>query len=86
MRVRSEEQPVKYVRVHRSFLAIMGLAMLTFFVFDLTDALTDFVEAIPEVTYMRLLMIPLGFYLITGVYCLTLSRRRTSSPNQYGAQ
>ena len=81
MRVRSEEESLKYVRVHRSFLVIMGLAMLTFFVFDLTDALTDFVNAIPEVTYMRLLVIPLGFYLVTGAYCLSLSRRRASSPN-----
>ena len=86
MKVRSEEESVKYVRVHRSFVAIMGLAMLTFFVFDLTDALTNFMEAIPEVTYLRLLMIPLGFYLITGIYCVTLSRRRTSSPNQDHAQ
>jgi hypothetical protein len=81
MRARSEEKSLKYVRVRRSFLAIMGLAMLTFFVFDLTDALTDFVSTIPSVTYMRLLLIPLGFYLVTGAYCLTLSYRKTSFPN-----
>ena len=81
MRVRSEEKTLKYVRVHRSFLGIMGLAMLTFFVFDLTDALTNFVSTIPSVTYMRLLVIPLSFYLVTGAYCLSLSRRRASSPN-----
>lgn len=73
---------MKYVRVHRSFLRIMGLAMLTYFAFDLTDALTDFVSAIPPVTYMKLLVIPLTFYLVTGVYCLTLSHRKTSSPDR----
>ena len=82
MRVRSEDESVKYVRVRRDFLAIMGLAMLTFFVFDLTDALTDFVSTIPSETYLRLLLIPLGFYLITGAYCLTLSHRKTSLPNR----
>jgi len=80
MRIGSEEKSAKYVRVHRSFLLIMGLAMLTFFVFDLTDALTDFVSAIPSVTYARLLLIPLGFYLVTGAYCLTLSRRKETLP------
>jgi muconolactone delta-isomerase len=60
----------------------MGFAMLTFFVFDLTDALTNFVSAIPPVTYMRLLVIPLSFYLITGVYCLTLSRHKASPPDR----
>jgi hypothetical protein len=51
--------------------------MLTYFAFDLTNALTDFVKVIPPVMYMRLLVIPLSFYLVTGVYCLTLSRRKT---------
>jgi len=82
MIVRSGEESVKYARVRRSFLAIMGLAMLTFFVFDLTDALTDFVSTIPSVTYMRLLLIPLGFYLVTGAYCLALSLRKASFPNR----
>ncbi len=86
MRIRSEEKSVKYVRVHRNFLAIMGLAMLTFFVFDLTDALTNFVSTIPSATYARLLLIPLSFYLVTGAYCLTLSRRKTSFQNQQSAQ
>jgi len=81
MRVRSKEESVRYVRVRRSFLAIMGLAMLTFFVFDLTNALTDFVNTIPSVTYFRLLLIPLGFYLVTGIYCLVLSNRKASFPN-----
>ena len=81
MRIGSEEESVKYVRVRRNFLVIMGLAMLTFFVFDLTDALTGFVSTIPSVTYMRLLLIPLGFYLVTGAYCLTLSHRKASFPN-----
>jgi len=57
----------------------MGIAMLAYFVFDLTDALTDFVRAIPPVTYMRLLVIPLSFYLVTGIYCLTLSHHKVSS-------
>ena len=78
MRVRREEESVKYVRVRRSFLAIMGLAMLTFLVFDLTDALTDFVSTIPSDTYFRLLLIPLGFYLVTGIYCLMLSHRKAT--------
>ena len=82
MRDRSEEESVKYARVRRSFLAMMGLAMLTFFVFDLTDALTDFVSTIPSGTYMKLLLIPLGFYLATGAYCLMLSLRKTSLPNR----
>jgi hypothetical protein len=82
----SDEGSVKYVRVHRSFLGIMGLAMLTFFAFDLTDALTDFVSTIPSAMYLRLLVIPLGFYVVTGAYCLALSRRKTSSPNLHRAR
>jgi muconolactone delta-isomerase len=73
MKARNLSQAEKYVRVHRNFLRLMGLAMLAYFAFDLTNALTDFVSAIPQVTYMRLLVIPLSFYLVTGVYCLTLS-------------
>jgi muconolactone delta-isomerase len=82
MRTRNLSESAKYVRVHRSFLRVMGLAMLTYFAFDLTDALTDFVSAIPPVTYMRLLMIPLSFYLVTGVYCLTLSHHKVSPPDR----
>jgi hypothetical protein len=60
----------------------MGLAMLTYFAFDLTDALTNFASAISSVTYMRLLVIPLSFYLVTGVYCLMLSRHKPSQPDR----
>jgi hypothetical protein len=86
MSVSSEEKSEKYVRVHRSSLGIMGLAMLTFFAFDLTDALTDFISTIPSATYMRLLVIPLGFYLVTGAYCLTLSRRKNIFPNRHSTR
>jgi hypothetical protein len=82
MKVRSEQEFVKYVRVHRSFLRIMGLAMLTYFAFDLTDALTDFVSVIPTKIYTSLLVIPLSFYLVTGIYCLILSRWKTSSSDR----
>jgi len=82
MKARDLGESAKYVRVHRNFLRVMGLAMLTYFVFDLTDALTNFVSAIPTVTYMRLLVIPLSFYLVTGIYCLTLSHHKASSQNR----
>jgi hypothetical protein len=82
MKGRDQSESAKYVRVHRNFLRVMGLAMLTYFVFDLTNALTNFVSAIPPVTYMRLLVIPLSFYLVTGVYCLTLSRHKASPPDR----
>ena len=72
----NDEDSAKYVRVSRTFLRIMGFAMLAYFLFDLTDAITDFVSAIPNATYLRLLVIPLGFYLTTGFYCLNLSRQR----------
>ena len=76
MKVSVPSESAKHVRVHRNFLRVMGLAMLTYFSFDLTNALTDFVSAIPQATYMKLLIIPLSFYLVTGVYCLTLSRQK----------
>jgi len=76
------DESAKYVRVHRNFLRVMGLAMFAYFVFDLTDALTNFVSAIPPITYMRLLVVPLSFYLVTGIYCLTLSHRKASSQNR----
>lgn len=82
MKARDQGESIKYVRVRRSFLVVMGLAMLTYFVFDLTNSLTNFVSVIPTVTYMRLLAIPLSFYLVTGVYCLTLSRHKTSQPDR----
>jgi hypothetical protein len=82
MKARHLSESAKYVRVHRNFLRIMGLAMLTYFAFDLTDALTGFVGAIPPVTYLRLLVIPLSFYLVTGVYCLTLSCHKVSPPDR----
>jgi hypothetical protein len=82
MKVRNPGESAKYVCVHRNFLRVMGLAMLTYFAFDLTDALTNFVSAISPVTYMRLLVIPLSFYLGTGVYCLTLSRHKPSLPDR----
>jgi muconolactone delta-isomerase len=82
MKARNLSESAKYVRVPRNFLKVMGLAMLTYFAFDLTNALTDFVSAIPPVTYMRLLVIPLSFYLVTGVYCLTLSRHKVSPPDR----
>jgi hypothetical protein len=82
MKASNLSESAKYVRVHRNFLRVMGLAMLTYFAFDLTNALTDFASAIPQVTYMRLLVIPLSFYLVTGVYCLTLSRHKASPPDQ----
>jgi hypothetical protein len=73
MKPDNPNRSAKYVLVHKNFLRVMGLAMLTYFTFDLTDALTNFVSAISPVTYLRLLVIPLSFYLVTGVYCLTLS-------------
>jgi len=82
MKARHLSESAKYVRVHRNFLRVMGLAMLTYFAFDLTNALTNFVSAIPPVTYVRLLVIPLSFYLVTGVYCLTLSRHKVSPPDR----
>ena len=66
-----------YVSVRRIFLRLMGLAMLTYFAFDFTNALTNFTDTIPEVTYLRLLAIPLTFYLVTGFYCLKLSRQKS---------
>jgi muconolactone delta-isomerase len=74
MKDNGDDEASKYVRVRRAFLRVMGLAMLAYFAFDLTNALTDFVSAIPTATYMRLLVIPLGFYLITGAYCLAVSQ------------
>jgi hypothetical protein len=77
MKDNGDNEASKYVRVRKVFLRVMGLAMLAYFAFDLTNALTDFVGAIPTVTYMRLLIIPLSFYLITGIYCLALSQGKT---------
>jgi muconolactone delta-isomerase len=82
MSARNSGESAKYVRVHRNFLRVMGLAMLTYFVFDSADVLTNFVSAIPPVTYMRLLVVPLSFYLVTGVYSLKLSRHKASSPDR----
>jgi muconolactone delta-isomerase len=82
MKARKLSKSAKYVRVHRNFLRVMGLAMLTYFAFDLTNTLTNVVSAIPPTIYMRLLVIPLSFYLVTGVYCLTLSRHKTSTPDR----
>jgi hypothetical protein len=82
MKVRNPCESPKYVCVHRNFLRVMGLAMLTYFAFDLTDALTNFAGTISPVTYMRLLVIPLSFYLVTGVYCLMLSHHKSSPPDR----